>query len=360
MSSEDLGRVIVVWSPIHRQGGVSATAAMLASYYGEVINEQKTSDRVLLMTNQMTALATAGNYLTNETMVDGLSEVVELALSENLIKATDIRNSTFGGVSCIDILGSGKKNSIPIEHLSIAIPSLLNMARTGYRYIIVDAEAGCNDISTLALLRNCDCIVACLPQDKFIFDKWIRHVSDVYLKEVEDKPSVIVIGEYYDYMHLQFDKMVKELSKGKDDAAVAYINLNDEVHKAISKRNIGDFIKSQKKSKNPDCALDEIEYIVDLIDYKLEEVVSHEEEMLAKKEAEIRENNRKYLQEFNETDDGLYDEGDEDNEYDFDEDADNIENDINIEVEDYDEKASTDDTENTEVEVDTDESKLYD
>lgn len=348
MSSEDSGRVIAVWSPIHRQGAVSTTAAMIASYMAEQIASDKTSDKILLMSNIMSPFPNAGNYLVTDQMVDGLNEVVELVLSENLRKHSDIYNSTFSGVPRIDILGTAKKQTVQSDFLAQSIPDIFDISRGGYRYVVVDTAPGVDDLSTIAVLKNCDLVVVCLPQDRFIFDMWVRKMQEVYPSELDSKPVVTVLAQYYDYYHLQFDKMVKELSRGKDvEPLIAYINLNDDLHKAVSKRDIHSFIKAQKKSKNPDCAYEEVEYIMELIEEGLQSVIDGEEKATEQKEEEFREQNRKYLQGFglDDSEPGLYDEEEEGGGlYDDEED------------EDYDKEIVEDDAEGTTDKVDTEES----
>ena len=307
MSSEDSGRVIAVWCPIHRQGAVSTTAAMLASYMSEQIASDKTSDKILVMSNIMTPFPNAGEYLVTDRMVDGLNEVVELALSENLRKHSDIYNSTFSGVPRIDILGTAKKRTVQVDFLAQSVSDIFNIARSGYRYIVVDTAPGVQDLSTLSILRNADLVVVCLPQDRFIFNMWVRKMQEVYPSELDNKPVVTVIAQYYDYMHMQYDKMIKELAKKNEEPDITYINLNDDVHKAVSKRDVYSFIKAQKKSANPDCAYEEIEFIMELIEENLQRVIEGEEQATEQKEEEFRERNRKYLQDFGLDDDsGLY------------------------------------------------------
>lgn len=279
-SNTDSGRVIAFWSPIHRQGGTSATAAMVAS---ALVDKLEPSEKILMLSNELYGAPTAGTYMQRDNMPDGLTEIIELTNSDNLKSPTDIYNNTF---TCagekIDIVNSRKRNLTSLNDLTRAIPELFDMARQGYRYTIVDTVAGTKDESTMAILRHCDTIVVCLPQDKYIIDSWIRKVHGVYTKEVENKRAAIVLTMFYNYKHMSYATLRRQLK-----ADLYYISLNDFVHKAICERSILEAITGTRKSKHPDDVIEELNMITQGILSNLSELVN-DELLRVKEEEEIQ------------------------------------------------------------------------
>lgn len=282
----EVGRVIAFWSPIHRQGAVSTTAALVASMLGEKLIAEKEGNKVLLMNNELMGAPTAANYMTNEQMPDGLTEVVELSNSENLNNATDIYNNTFSGLPSIDILNSSKRNTSIGNYLHREIPRIFDVARSGYKYTVVDTVPGLFDESTAAILHNCDIIVVCMPQDRYIFDSWIRKMPGIYTAETEQKPVIIISEKHYEYDHMKYKDMQKELKRD-----LLTICLNDAVHKAVSTKSVTDFVHKQMESKRShDDVIDELEEIYDFILDAVNKVVNFEcEERIKEDERSQRE-----------------------------------------------------------------------
>ena len=294
-SSLDMGRVIAFWSPIHRQGAVSTTTALLASYIAEQnINKgnklsNESNNEILLMSNELYGAPTAVTYMLKDNIPDGLTEVVHLSKSDNLKSSTNIYNNTYSGINGIDILASGKRNGNIEDYIALEIPNIFNIARTGYKYILVDTVSGIHNESTLAILRNCDIIIVCMPQDRIIFDNWIRKMPGVYISEVEKKPTIIISEMHYEYKHMTYNSMLTEL---KDN--LYYISLNDIIHKAVSDRSIAYTVKDLCKSKIQDDAIFEISAIYEKIDEYIDKIINLE----IQKENEIDEENDQRTQEY--------------------------------------------------------------
>lgn len=288
-SSSDSGRVIAFWSPIHRQGATSSTAAMVACLMAEELEE---GEKILIMSNEIYGAPTAGTYMQRDNMPDGLTEVVELSNSENLKGSEDIYNNTF---SCfgdkIDILSCRKKSNNLANDLPRAIPNIFETARNGYKYTIVDVVAGTSDESTMAILRNCDTLVVCMPQDRYVFDNWIRKTQGIYTKEAENKRTTVVVTMYYNYKHMNYHSMLRQLKK-----ELYHISLNDYVHKAVCERDMIGAMKSTLHSKHPDDVIVELQAIIQNIKDNLKEVIN--DELLRDKEEEevARQNTQEYLE----------------------------------------------------------------
>lgn len=285
-SPTNSGRVIAVWSPVSRQGAASTTAALLTSYMAKA----NPTDKILLVSNEAHGNPTAAYYISKERMVSGLAEVIELSISENLRSAEDIYNNAFTVGENIDVLSCNKVNTNVTDFLNREISNILDMAKTGYKYIIVDTVCGQYDQSTMEILRKCDTIVVGLPQDRYIFDSWVRKMPDVYPSECSKKPLVVVSSMHYEYPDMKYRSMATQL-KGEQ---LYYISLNDEIHGAVSGRNIPEFIGNYIKSKNPDEAIPELEAISEKIIANIESVIQKEIEF---EQAEI-EKTRKQTQEY--------------------------------------------------------------
>lgn len=285
-NSEDLGRVITFWGPIHRQCAVSTTVALTACY----IASQLKDDKLLLMSNEIHGSPTAADYMVKDDMPDGLTEVVELASCESLKGYDDIYNNTYSAIPNIDILNSNKRtNGLSSAQLANQIDNIFNKAREGYKYILVDAIAGRHDVSTLALLRNSDVIVVCMPQDQYILDSWVRKMSNVYIPEAETKPSIIVIEQYIDYKHLGYGKICNMLNLQD----LVYVDMNDTIHKAVCNRNIPDMIMQELKSKSSDV-IPELKHLYEYILTGVEVVLEEEK----RKQDEEDELNKQQTQEY--------------------------------------------------------------
>lgn len=285
---QNTGRVIAIWSPVSRQGAVSTTAALLASYMDKKVNDGK----VLILSTDAHGGPTACYYMSKERMVNGLAEVIELSISDNLKGAEDIFNNTFSISATTDILACSKMNTNVTDFLSREISNILNVARTGYKYIIVDTLCGKYDASTQAVLRNADAIIVCMPQDKYIFDSWVRKMPDIYIEEVEKKPTIIVSAMHYEYPDMSYKDMDKEL-KGHD---LYYISLNDLVHKAVSDRNIPELIANNMSGKTRDDVGIEIEAIYDKLIEIIDSIIENEMVNEQKLVEETKKETQKYLE----------------------------------------------------------------
>lgn len=283
----DMGRVISFWSPVHRQGAVSTTTAVMASYMADHIEDD---NKILVMSNELYGSHTAVHYLVNESVPDGLTEVCELSSSDNLKSASDIYNNTFSTGSKIDILNSSKRNTNIKDFLPREIPNIFNVARKGYKYTLVDTVSGIYDEATQAILRNCDIIVICMPQDRYIFDSWIKKTKGFYTAEAEKKPTIIISECHYEYEHMKYASMQKQL---KSD--LYYISLNDLVHKAVSERDVPGMIHAQLKAKNKDEILSEAEAICTKIDESIEGIIEFEVKRALEEEEKSKQDTKEYL-----------------------------------------------------------------
>lgn len=293
-NSVDSGRVIAFWSPVHRQGAVSTTTAMMACFMAEKIAEAKEDDKVLILSNELYGAPTAANYMVKDMMPDGLTEVVELSSSDNLKTHTDIYNNTFSGIPRIDILNSSKRNTNIEDYISREIPNIFNIARSGYKYTLVDTVASTWDESTMSILRNCDTIVVCMPQDRYILDSWIRKMPNVFINDADKKPTVIISEKHYEFEHMKYAQMKRELKR-----ELYYLSLNDIVHKAVCEQNIPDMIKTNIKAKNPDDVILELEAIYDKIVENLDNIVQLEVQRAIEEEEESKQKTKEYLETVN-------------------------------------------------------------
>ena len=66
LNPQHSGRVIALWSPVSRQGAVSTTAALLASYMGKKVDD----GRVLIISTDLTRGPDVSYYMTTEKMTN--------------------------------------------------------------------------------------------------------------------------------------------------------------------------------------------------------------------------------------------------------------------------------------------------
>lgn len=307
-SPTNSGRVIAVWSPISRQGGVSATAALIAAY----LSKTRPDERILIVSNDTRGNPTADYYLTKEHGINGLAEVIELSISDNLKNPEDLYNNAHSLVRNLDTLTCDKGNTNVADFLSREINSIIKVARRGYRYIIIDTVSGLYDSTTTEVLKSADCIVAGIPQDRYVFDSWVRKMPEIYPQFIHNNKKIInVAAIYFDYAHMNYNNMRREL-KGID---LFYINQNSAVHKACYSRNMLDFVSGEMKAKkNRDEVIDEIGVIVDRIDNIINEIIENEIKQEEKAAEENLESNKRHLEESDRMySDQVFESPDEDN-----------------------------------------------
>lgn len=266
-SPKNSGRVIAVWSPVSRQGGVSTLAAMLISYLSVGLNND---EKALLISNETTGV-TAAWYLSKEHIQSGLADVVDLSTSDNLKRPEDLYNNAFTISSNIDILTSSKANIAVGASLAFEISNIFSMARKGYKYIVVDVPSGDSDISQ-KVIENCDVVVVCLPQDKYFFDGWVKRIPDIYLSKCDSKPTVTVLQKFFNYSSMTYSYMTKKMA----GTPLYYIDLNTLVFDAVTTRSVHDVIVDEAGKKKHDEVIDELDAITDAIIEKIESVIDQE------------------------------------------------------------------------------------
>ncbi len=288
-SPTNSGRVIAVWSPVSRQGGVSTLAALLASY----ICRTHTDEKVLILSNETDGAPTAEQYITRDKGISGLAEVIELAISDNLHNPDDMYNNAHNIISNLDALTCNKENTNVSDFLDRELEDVLKLARRSYRYTIIDTVSGQYSMTTQDILKLSDCVVVGLPQDKYIFDNWVREMPSVYPSFLKPDRLVAVASCYFDYSHMRYQDMRKEM-KGKP---LYYVNQNSAVHKAVSECNVLDFISAEVKiKKGHDDVIDEIKAILDRVEEILVNVVNEEIEAEAKAAEERENENKAYIE----------------------------------------------------------------
>ena len=290
LSSANVGRVISVWSPVSRQGTVSTMAAMLTAYIGN----RNPDDKVLLLCSETNGNPTADYYLTNEHTINGLAEIIELAISDNLRKPDDLYNNAHSISRNIDTLTCEKGNTNVADFLSREIEPIIQLAKKSYKYIVVDTVSGDFDRTTEDILRLSDCVVVGCPQDKYIFDNFVRKMPDVYPTVLRSKHKVTVVSSYYDYDHFRFADMQKEM-KGEP---LFYIDQNSAVHKAVCERKILEFINGELQLKRGrDEVVDEIEDIYNRLQSIIEYIIEQEVEQETENASRHQQINREYMEE---------------------------------------------------------------
>ena len=289
-SPKNSGRVIAVWSPVSRQGGVSTLAAMLTAYLSHDINND---EKVLLMSNDSSGI-TAAWYLSKERAQSGLADVVDLSSSENLRGPEDIYNNAFTLTNHIDVLISGKSNIAVTTGLAYEIEKIFKIARKGYKYVIVDTSAGFAG-SSQQILEHADVVIVSLPQDKYYFDGWTKRLSDIYPQELDKKPRITVLQQFYNYSSMTYQYMAKKMAGEK----LYYIDLNTLVYDAVSNRNMLDTIQDEAGKKKHDDVIDQLEAISREVMEKIEGVVEKE----ATAEQEMVNQAKQSTKEYMESDD---------------------------------------------------------
>ena len=129
-SPTNSGRVIAVWSPVSRQGGISTLASLMAAY----LCRTNQTDKVLVMSNETDGQPTAEQYLVKDSAISGLAEVIELAISDNLHRPDDLYNNAHNIAPNLDGLSCGKGNTNVADFLSREIEQILDLARKSYRF----------------------------------------------------------------------------------------------------------------------------------------------------------------------------------------------------------------------------------
>lgn len=297
----DKGRVIAIWSPIHRQGGTSALTALLASYISEV--EKEEDNKMLLMSNELYGAPTATKYITSEQLPTSLAEVVYLSKTESLKSYEDIYNNSSSNIKNLDILQSVKRSQQVKQFLAQNIKNILEVAKTGYKYIFVDTVSGTMDATTSEILKNSDVVIVCMPQDKFIWDNWLRKLDGTFHKALENKRYMLVSGLHYEYKYMSYVKMAKELK----DEELAWLSQNELVKASAETRSMLEMVRTElkKKSEKQDDCIREIRIIYDMVLKNIElvrqEELKLEEEEKAKDELENNKRISSLLDMFNES-----------------------------------------------------------
>lgn len=264
------GKVIACWGPIHRQCGISTTAALLASYIS--LSLPKNSDeKVLVMTNELSMNAQASTYLTSELIPDGISEICSLSRSGNLKTVKDIENNTFSGLPRIDIVGPTFKSQTLKDELADEVKNIFDKARSGYNTIVVDTAASVFNSHSRAILEAADIIVVCLPQDKYTLSLWVHKSKDIYNPIVEIKPTVYVSGIHYEFDHLSYAIISKSLKRD-----MFYISMNEVISYGVNERCMLETVSkhmtlASKNKKDADDVVVEIAAIHNQIIHELKE-----------------------------------------------------------------------------------------
>ena len=297
ISPRNSGRVIAVWSPVSRQGAVSTTAALVSTYIGKT----NPNDKILILSNETRGLPNAAYYMSRGDTQQGLAEVVELAISDNLNKVDDLYNNAFTLAPNIDVLGSTKFNTNVESYLPISINKILELAKRAYRYIIVDTVCGQEDETTNQVLDLSDVVVVGIPHDRYTFDNWVRKMPDVFPQRLQKHYNklVLVCSIYYNYIHLEYHDMVRAL-KGRK---LYYINQNSLVHKLVGTRRMYETIESEidkfkVKAGKCDTVVNEVAAIVEDIYRIIESVIETEEQEEIKMDQEVQAKNDEYMEEF--------------------------------------------------------------
>lgn len=251
------GTVISLWSPIHWGGAVSTNAALLSSYIAcKVIN--KTFEKVLVLSNEMSHNFQVSDYLTMESVPDGLSDIYNIVSSGAEISPNILANYAFALDDGIDILGPICRNENSLRNLDSIIVQILNYCREAYDYIIVDTSSGLMNQTTLAVHEASDVILVCMPQDKKTLNNFRDKQKNTYSEAFDRKPYLIVGSCFYDYSHFGLGKMSKEVGD-----KVYPLSLNDLVNRAVQQRDIYSIIQKEcMKKKAGDDVLDELDDIV--------------------------------------------------------------------------------------------------
>lgn len=282
----DKGRIIAFWSPVHRQGTTSAITALVASYASSL--EENNGSKMLLMSNELYGSPTAIQYITNEQLPATLTEIVDLSRTDNLRSFEGIYNNSGSNIKNLDILQSVKRSASISHDLSEQIKHILDVAKTGYKYIFVDTVAGTIDATTSEILRNADVVIVCMPQDKFIWENWTRKMDGTFHRAIENKQYLMVSASHYEYKYLPYKKLAKDLG----DEDLVWVSQNELVKSSAETRNILSMMKQELKNKpekRDDC-IKEVEilykFMLKKIDIVKRKEISLEKELEEKAEQE--------------------------------------------------------------------------
>lgn len=255
------GKVICVWSPVHRQGAVSANAALVASYLAVCSSGNTEEKRVLVMSNEMSFNLQASKYLTSNNITDRLSTVCMMSKSGNLNTPEDLVPHTENIGDNLDVIGPTFKDKTLVTDIVSEIENILAVARLAYDYIVIDTSSGVWNASSKRIIDTADVVLVCLPQDKYTIAKYREEDEDVYSNILKGKAIIHISSLHYEYEHFTLGSIRRIIG-----SKVYPISLNDQVNKALYNRNVFEFISKEfKKRKKYDDVLEELEELVEEI-----------------------------------------------------------------------------------------------
>lgn len=230
---------IVVTGPIHRQGGITTNAVLLASYIAykhETLN--------LLIDSQFT-------YGTLQDIVypqaaDNISEVFTFAKTNTLTPENLLIHTNSVVEKHLKLLGATKQKLVN-ENMNECLPSILKNAKGCFDYTFIDTNAGLRDEITCTSLEEADIIVVCLPQDDFLLKRFfIDRDSNFWSDLYSTKNTIFVIGRYDE----KFEHYALRKIKRKFKLNELYAIPNSEmVNKAIYEGRLLKWMSSNYDSK---------------------------------------------------------------------------------------------------------------
>lgn len=244
-----MGKIIAFWSPIHGQGGTTANTAAIASLFSL---EQSSYS---LLTHTQLTYSPLDSYYSKEKRAVGFDnagmQALERKVKSNLLNPEDIPDYTDTIYKRkLDLLiGSLKENENSAEDNLRTLSKILFAARNHYDTIWVDAHAGVQDHTTKIVLDTADLVVVCLPQNKYVIDRYFA--GDYLPTELKNKPHIILISRYDENSSLTI-RNIKRAHKVK--VPILPVPFSPSYLDALNNHSVAEFFFRVNRVQNGDPA----------------------------------------------------------------------------------------------------------
>jgi cellulose biosynthesis protein BcsQ len=242
---------ISFWSNMHGQGAVSATTAVLASEIAV-----KTAYKTLVVHNQIQLSALESYFLIPRGYADyyergikneGIDALFRLMrngrLSPDMIP--DYTLSLLKNHRLDILLGTSKKEMPTSEEEDIFI-RILDLARTYYDFVLIDAHSGLNQKNTLMILNSSDIIVLCINQNRFLLDQLLDLRKT--LSDFPEKKIVYVITRFQKLSSMTPGNIAKKYDMKKEKIFI--IPENARFLDALNNGRVFEFVSYYQKAKS--------------------------------------------------------------------------------------------------------------
>lgn len=230
---------ISLWSPVHGQGRTTVNTALLSFH--------------IALTKQLAVLALDSQFtygrlqdIISPYAEDGMSAIFTYAHTNNLTPDIFKTYATSIIEKKLYILGVTKQK-IVYEEIWKCYEDILTCAAECFDLVLVDTNAGTQSNDTDQILRHSDLVVACLPQEDYILNKFFAKDPVYWHPALDNKPYVCVLSDY----NKELDHYSETRVRRKFGLKELYTIPTDKyLHKAINQHNFANwFIRNYDADK---------------------------------------------------------------------------------------------------------------